>query len=154
MSDGPEEGEVAKDHWWARFDKALGNEDANLVLSLIAIFIVFFAYETDLLATNPFGWWLLAILDLFLVTWFIAEHARSISVGDDWIGTFDARCCHSAEFHRCTPRHSPLKSLHRRDAAARTASDSRAQPLPSSGPAPILRHFLPNHHRWSDDLLL
>ena len=83
MSDEPEEGEVAKGHWWARFDKALANEDANLVLSLIAIFIVFFAYETDLLDTNPFGWWLLAILDLLLVTWFIAEHARSISLADD-----------------------------------------------------------------------
>jgi|GEM_PF-774313 len=83
MSDEPEVDEGVEVHWWDRFDNALANENANLVLSLVAIFIVVFAYETELLATNPLGWWMLAILDLLLMIWFIAEHARSISLADD-----------------------------------------------------------------------
>ena len=52
--------------WWA-------NDLLILVLALASIVIIVWDIETDLLTTNPTLWWILAVLDLVVVGFFVAD---------------------------------------------------------------------------------
>ena len=70
-------------HWWSRADIWLANGQLSLMLHLLAIGIVIYSLEQSLLLRGHWSWYLLAVIDLPLIIWFIAEHARSLSLAED-----------------------------------------------------------------------
>ncbi|MBN17847.1 MAG: hypothetical protein CMB37_06805 [Euryarchaeota archaeon] len=62
--------------WWSNWIRV---ENLELIFSLVSIGIVIFVIQEDLVNTNPTIFWTLAILDLGLVGFFIAELAADLS---------------------------------------------------------------------------
>lgn len=73
----------AETHWWSRADAWLANGQISLILHLIAIGIVVYSLEQSLLLRGHWTWYILVAIDLPLIIWFIAEHARSLSLAED-----------------------------------------------------------------------
>ena len=65
-----------KTFWWSNWIRV---ENLELIFSLVSIGIVIFVIQEDLVNTNPTIFWTLAILDLGLVGFFIAELAADLS---------------------------------------------------------------------------
>jgi voltage-gated potassium channel len=66
--------------WWREW---MGDQNLSLLFSLLSIGIVIYVLEADLVNQNPALFWVLVIVDLLLVGWFIAEHARRLSLTED-----------------------------------------------------------------------
>ncbi|MEE2812671.1 MAG: ion channel [Candidatus Thermoplasmatota archaeon] len=69
-----------KTFWWSNWIRV---ENLELIFSLVSIGIVIFVIQEDLMNSNPTMFWVLAILDLALVGFFIAELAKDLSNTDD-----------------------------------------------------------------------
>ncbi|MDE0707456.1 MAG: ion channel [Candidatus Poseidoniales archaeon] len=78
----PEEDVVVDDKtfWWSNWVRP---ENLELIFSLISIGIVIFVIQEDLVNSNPTMFWVLAILDLALVGFFVAELAKDLSNAED-----------------------------------------------------------------------
>jgi voltage-gated potassium channel len=75
-----EEVASSESEWWRNW---LGDQNLSLLFSLFSIGIVIYVIEADLVNENPLLFWVLVVLDLAIVGWFIAEHARSLSLTED-----------------------------------------------------------------------
>ena len=71
---------VDKTFWWSNWIRV---ENLELIFSLISIGIVIFVIQEDLVNSNPTLFWILAILDLVLVGFFVAELAKDLSNTED-----------------------------------------------------------------------
>lgn len=71
---------VDKTFWWSNWIRV---ENLELIFSLISIGIVIFVIQEDLVNSNPTLFWVLAILDLVLVGFFVAELAKDLSNTED-----------------------------------------------------------------------
>ncbi|MDP6888655.1 MAG: ion channel [Candidatus Thalassarchaeaceae archaeon] len=71
---------VDKTFWWSNWIRI---ENLELIFSLISIGIVIFVIQEDLVNSNPTLFWILAILDLVLVGFFVAELAKDLSHTED-----------------------------------------------------------------------
>ncbi len=77
-----EEETVAEDKtfWWSNWIRV---ENLELIFSLVSIGIVIFVIQADLVNSNPTLFWILAVLDLAIVGFFVAELAKDISLTED-----------------------------------------------------------------------
>ena len=71
---------VDKTFWWSNWVRV---ENLELIFSLVSIGIVIFVIQEDLVNSNPTLFWILAILDLVLVGFFVAELAKDLSNTED-----------------------------------------------------------------------
>jgi len=69
-----------KTFWWSNWVRP---ENLELIFSLLSIGIVIFVIQEDLVDSNPTLFWALAILDLALVGFFVAQLAKDISLTED-----------------------------------------------------------------------
>ena len=69
-----------KTFWWSNWIRI---ENLELIFSLVSIGIVIFVIQEDLVNSNPTLFWILAILDLALVGFFVAELAKDLSLTED-----------------------------------------------------------------------
>ena len=69
-----------KTFWWSNWIRV---ENLELIFSLVSIGIVIFVIQEDLVNSNPTLFWILAILDLALVGFFVAELAADLSNAED-----------------------------------------------------------------------
>ena len=69
-----------KTFWWSNWIRV---ENLELIFSLVSIGIVIFVIQEDLVNSNPTLFWILAILDLALVGFFVAELATDLSNAED-----------------------------------------------------------------------
>jgi voltage-gated potassium channel len=69
-----------KTFWWSNW---VQSENLELIFSLVSIGIVIFVIQEDLVNSNPTMFWVLAILDLALVGFFVAELASDLSNAED-----------------------------------------------------------------------
>ena len=69
-----------KTFWWSNWIRV---ENLELIFSLVYIGIVIFVIQEDLVNSNPTLFWILAILDLALVGFFVAELAKDLSLTED-----------------------------------------------------------------------
>ena len=66
--------------WWSNWIRV---ENLELIFSLISIGIVIFVIQEDLMNSNPTLFWIVAILDLAIVGFFVAELAKDLSLTED-----------------------------------------------------------------------
>lgn len=66
--------------WWSDWVRL---ENLELIFSLISIGIVIFVIQEDLVNSNPLLFWFVAILDLLIVSFFVAELAKDLSNTED-----------------------------------------------------------------------
>jgi len=71
---------IDKTFWWSNWIRV---ENLELIFSLVSIGIVIFVIQEDLVNSNPTLFWILAILDLALVGFFVAELAKDLSNTED-----------------------------------------------------------------------
>ena len=78
----PEELVVDDDRtfWWSNWFR---QENLDLIFSLISIGIVIFVIQEDLAVTRPTIFWVLALLDLILIGFFVAQLAVDFSNTED-----------------------------------------------------------------------
>ena len=69
-----------KTFWWSNWIRI---ENLELIFSLVSIGIVIFVIQEDLVNSNPTLFWILAILDLALVGFFVANLAKDLSLTED-----------------------------------------------------------------------
>ena len=69
-----------KTFWWSNWVRV---ENLELIFSLVSIGIVIFVIQEDLVNTNPTLFWILALLDLALVGFFVAELSKDLSNTED-----------------------------------------------------------------------
>ena len=80
MSDEEEVVVDDKTFWWSNWIRV---ENLELIFSLISIGIVIFVIQEDLVNSNPTLFWVVAILDLAIVGFFVAELAKDLSMTED-----------------------------------------------------------------------
>ena len=80
MSDEEEVVVDDKTFWWSNWIQV---ENLELIFSLISIGIVIFVIQEDLVNSNPTLFWVVAILDLAIVGFFVAELAKDLSMTED-----------------------------------------------------------------------
>ena len=66
--------------WWSNWVRP---QNLELIFSLVSIGIVIFVIQEDLVNSNATLFWILAILDLALVGFFVAELAKDLSDAED-----------------------------------------------------------------------
>ncbi len=69
-----------KTFWWSNWIRV---ENLELIFSLVSIGIVIFVIQEDLVNSNPTLFWIVAILDLAIVGFFVAELAKDLSLTED-----------------------------------------------------------------------
>ena len=80
MSEEEEVVDDDKTFWWSNWIRV---ENLELIFSLISIGIVIFVIQEDLVNSNPTLFWVVAILDLAIVGFFVAELAKDLSMTED-----------------------------------------------------------------------